>query len=218
MYKKRTGRSSAEGLRETAARLLRDRRTVYKAMLVISIIIAASFMHLRQVRSDTVTLEKSSHQTASEETAGGEFYVDISGAVNEPGVYKVDSSTRVFELIEKAGGLSKDADIDQLNQAEFVKDGQKIVIPVKAGSAGTADADGSASAGSGGTSSAVSGLININTADRNQLMEIPGVGEVIAERIIDYRTSQRFASIEEIKNVKGIGDATFEKMRDLITV
>lgn len=140
------------------------------------------------------------------------MYVDISGEVKNPGVYQFESGTRLYEVIEKAGGLTKHADKNGINQAEFVEDGQKIIIPT------LSSGDISYSDDSTEDSYSANGLININMASKNELMEITGVGEVIADRIIEYRNNNRFKNIEEVKNVKGIGDATFEKMKSQITV
>ena len=136
------------------------------------------------------------------------IYADISGCVEKPGVYEVEEGTRIFQLIEKAGGLTKDADIEGLNRAEIVSDGQKIVIyPV---------GEGQESENTGVSSS---GKININTADASQLQTISGIGPVTAEKIVEYRkTNGRFSSIEDIKNVSGIGDKAFEKIRENITI
>lgn len=136
------------------------------------------------------------------------IYADISGCVEKPGVYEVEEGTRIFQLIEKAGGLTKDADIEGLNRAEIVSDGQKIVIyPM---------GEGQESENTGVSSS---GKININTADVSQLQTISGIGPVTAEKIVEYwKTNGRFSSIEDIKNVSGIGDKTFEKIRENITI
>lgn len=136
------------------------------------------------------------------------IYADISGCVEEPGVYEVEEGTRIFQLIERAGGLTKDADIEGLNRAEIVSDGQKIIIYAKGESQESENT---------GVSS--SGKININTADASQLQTISGVGPVTAEKIIEYRKANgKFSSIEDIKNVSGIGDKTFEKIRENITI
>ncbi len=136
------------------------------------------------------------------------IYADISGCVEKPGVYEVEEGTRMFQLIEKAGGLTKDADIEGLNRAEIVSDGQKIIIYAK-GERHESENTGVSS----------SGKININTADASQLQTISGVGPVTAEKIIEYRKANgKFSSIEDIKNVSGIGDKTFEKIRENITI
>ncbi len=140
------------------------------------------------------------------------IYVDISGAVEKPGVYDVKEGTRVFEVIEMAGGLTSEADIDGFNRAEEVFDGQKLTIPEKI----SEEAGGGAIASAGVTSS---GLININRATAEELDEIPGVGPSTAEAIIRYREENgSFRKKEDIKNVSGIGDKTYEKMADKITV
>lgn len=192
--------------------LEKNRKTVYKAGLIVLILILAIGFYVKQNRAESVILEEETETTEQEENSSGEqFYVDISGAVNSPGVYEVDSETRLFELINLAGGLKSEADLDAINRAEFLTDGQKVVIPSKISESNT-------DAGTTVSNASSNGKININTADKTLLMEIPGVGEVIASRIIEYRKDTRFRSIEDIKEVSGIGDATFEKMKDSITV
>ncbi|MFQ9894171.1 MAG: helix-hairpin-helix domain-containing protein [Emergencia sp.] len=154
--------------------------------------------------------DKQAGDDTEEEMSVSRIYVDISGQVKRPGVYQVDEGTRMFEVIEEAGGLLSTAQIDQVNQAEVVTDGQKIVIP-KEGEEGEMT-EGPVSEMSGG-------LININTADSQALQEISGVGPATAEKIIDYRNQNgRFRKKEDLKNVSGIGEKTFEKIKDKITV
>ena len=154
-------------------------------------------------------------KVSAEETSEKEYYVDISGEVKKPGVYKVKKKTRLVFLIDKAGGLTGKADLDAINQASYVEDGAKIIIPKKGENKNSDEAGADASETSVGNTS---GKININQASAEELTSIPGVGTVIAQRIVEYRNGARFNSIEEIKNVKGIGDATFEKMKGSITV
>lgn len=111
-----------------------DRKLKYKVALVLVILIGAAGIHMRSSNADTIKLNKTEKVKAKDYSeAVDEFYIDISGAVNSPGVYKVKNKTRVFELIEKAGGLKDDANLDAINQAEFVQDGQKVVIPSNGG-------------------------------------------------------------------------------------
>ena len=141
--------------------------------------------------------------------------VDISGCIKTPGVYEVTDGTRLHQVIDQAGGLTKDADIDAINRAELVTDGQKILIPAKTESGAENGADGASAT----ATPAPSGKININQADSTALQEIPGVGPATADKIIQYREANgRFQAIEDIKNVSGIGDKTFEKMKDKICV
>lgn len=188
----------------------KDRKLKYKIALLLIILVGATGMYLKSSNADTIKLEKTQKATVKEDAHNTEeFYIDISGAVNSPGVYKVKKKTRVFELIEKAGGLKEDANLDALNQAEFVQDGQKIVIPSNGGGELNDEKNEDTSNG---------GMININLADKSKLMELPGVGDAIAQRIIDYRKGHRFSKIEDLKQVKGIGEATFNKLKGMIIV
>ncbi len=148
-----------------------------------------------------------------------QIYVDIGGCVKNPGVYKLTEGTRLFQLISQAGGLTDDADTDSINQAEEVYDGQKIMI-YSVNDNSNSENGSYGSSGNGQNSSQFSaGKININRADASALQEIPGVGPATAQKIIEYReNSGRFNSIEDIKNVSGIGDKTFENMKEYITV
>ena len=146
-----------------------------------------------------------------------EIYVDIDGEVKTPGVYKVSEGTRLFQVIEMAGGLTEGASTEMLNRAETVYDGQKITVMSKSG--GISDVEKTERQPSGSISGISNGKININIADSVTLQTIPGIGPSKAERIIEYRKSVgRFTKTEEIKNVTGIGDKTFESIRDYITV
>ena len=157
-----------------------------------------------------------SETTEYNDNPGAKMYVDISGAVVNPGVYEVDSQTRLFQVIEMAGGLTENADVDSLNRAEIVCDGQKIIVGILGEpSAAASDSTGSQSAQSGITN----GKVNLNLAGSATLQTIPGIGPSKAERIIDYRnTNGRFRKIEDIMNITGIGEKTFESIKDYITV
>ena len=149
----------------------------------------------------------------SSEGKNENIYVDISGCVNNPGVYMVKEGTRLFQVIDKAGGLKEDADTDSINRAENVFDGQKIVIKSISDNADRAD---NLYQSSGIDNQ---GKININFADAATLEQIPGVGPSTAQKIIEYRENiGSFRTIEDIKNVSGIGDKTFEKLKNYITV
>lgn len=157
----------------------------------------------------------------------GTIYVDIGGAVKSPMLAELPDGSRVDDAIKAAGGLKKEADMTNINRAEFLVDGQKIFIPSYALDEDGNVIEGSASAGpaagtSGapdGAAGAQNGKVNINTADSAQLQTLNGVGPATAQKIIDYRDSSgRFVTIEDIKNVSGIGDKTFEKLKDSICV
>ena len=194
-------------------------KIVFKFLLILIIVILTVVVSIRQNASNEIDLgaAKETDKVSAEETSESEkeYYVDISGEVKKPGVYKVKKKTRLVFLIDKAGGLTGKADLDAINQASYVEDGAKIIIPKKGENKNSDEAGADASETSVGNTS---GKININQASAEELTSIPGVGTVIAQRIVEYRNGARFNSIEDIKNVKGIGDATFEKMKGSITV
>ncbi|MFQ5857677.1 MAG: helix-hairpin-helix domain-containing protein [Anaerolineae bacterium] len=145
--------------------------------------------------------------------------VYVTGAVNDPGVYTLPADSRVEQAVEAAGGFADDAVEAGINLALSLVDGQQIHVP----RAGEIVTSAPAVVGSVANVSSVArqpaGLININVASLEQLTQLPGVGPAIAGRIIEYRQSNGpFRTIEDIKQVKGIGDATFEKLKDLIIV
>lgn len=159
--------------------------------------------------------------------AAGKIFVDIGGEVAAPGVYEVTEGTRLFEVINRAGGLTEEADIDVINRAETVYDGQKILIAsyeeTRSGknTAGTGDGQttGSGAGFAQGTGNTEGEKVNINTADSAELQSIPGIGPSKADRIIEYRNTQgRFNTIEDIKNISGIGNKTFESIKKYIVV
>lgn len=158
-------------------------------------------------KSDKIYSEKKteSHLPTPEE---GEIIIHISGAVKNPSVYKLKSGARIFDAVNAAGGYSNEADIDKINLVANIKDGEKIHIPYKAQTQQRNLANNEYSAN----------LININTATEGELCNLPGIGPSLSKRIIEYRSTHPFSSIEEIKDVKGIGEKKFENIKNLITV
>lgn len=133
-----------------------------------------------------------------------EIRVYVSGAVASPGVYTLKAGDRAVDAIEKAGGATPEADLDQINLAARLVDGGRLHIP---------------KVGETGSPSGPSQKININTASLALLDTLPGIGEVRARNIIDYRTKNGpFQSIEDLKELKLIPSSTFEQVKDLITV
>lgn len=138
--------------------------------------------------------------------------VHISGQVYYPGLIELESDSRVKDAVDLAGGLKKEADIDKINLAKKLEDEEKIYVPKKG-----EDVNIEISSISNSTTSDNS-KININTCTKDELMSLPGVGEVTASKIIDYRSANKFKSIEDIMNVSGIGTKKYEDLKDLIIV
>lgn len=149
------------------------------------------------------------------------YYVHICGAVKKPGVYEVSSGARIFEIVEMAGGFTKEADEDYINQAASIEDGQQVYIPTKEEVLNGEFGDKETLAGSGQIQSGTdnSGKININTATKDELCTLPGIGDAKADSIINYRTDHgKFQNIEELKEINGIKDAVYNKIKDKIVV
>ena len=160
----------------------------------------------------TAAVGEDDGQRASTEESGGPLVmVHICGMVMTPGVYSVPEGSRVYEVIELAGGFAPGAAESYLNLAETVADGQKLVVPSLDEAAG--DPYGKQPVEERG------GLVNINTADKELLMTLPGIGEARALAIIAWRTEHGdFQTTEEIMQVSGIKEAAYEKIKLLITV
>ena len=135
--------------------------------------------------------------------------VQVAGAVQKPGVYELPSNSRVYAAIDAAGGLLDSADDSDINQASLLEDGQKLYVysideRATALSEEKSDEDG---------------LINLNTATEAELMSLPGIGQTKASQIIYYREANGdFTSIEDIKNVSGIGEGVFKQINSLIKI
>ena len=132
--------------------------------------------------------------------------VHVKGAVVNPGLYELDAASRVNDAITLAGGALDSANINAVNLARFLEDGEELIIP-------------EVDTGDKPVSNNESMKININTADINKLCELDGIGETVARQIVQYRNERgQFSVKEEIMNVPGIGEALFEKIKDRIYV
>jgi competence protein ComEA len=148
------------------------------------------------------------------EEEGRAVLVDVAGAVNKPGVYQLPAGSRVNDLVVACEGFSAWASRDflekSLNRARFLEDGEKIFIPYQ-----DQEDEGNFSK----LADNVNSLVNINLANHQELMSLPGIGEKYAQAIIDYRRKERsFSSIEQIKEVKGIGDKVFENIKSRLEI
>ncbi|MCL5057627.1 MAG: ComEA family DNA-binding protein [Actinobacteria bacterium] len=148
------------------------------------------------------------------EGSSREISVHVSGAVQSPGVYKFTGQARVMDAVEKAVPLAA-ADVQGINLARPLKDGEKIEVPAKA----EAGREGRVSSGGKTVTSAGPARVNINRAGVRELESLPGLGPALAERVINYRENKGFfTSEEEIKNVPGIGEKKYDQIKGRITV
>ena len=161
--------------------------------------------------SDEAGSHFDSSDDSTKDDSNTDIYVHICGAVINPGVYQVPAGTRVYQVLELAGGSSDDAYLSGINLADKLADGQKVYIPAEG-----ENAEGILSTDSGDVQSV---MININTASEAELMTLPGIGQSRAKDIINYRVKNGlFESIDDIMKVSGIKEAAFEKIKDLIKV
>ena len=143
--------------------------------------------------------------------------VFVCGAVNCEGVYELPERARVIDAVEAAGGYSDDADRTYVNQAEYVYDTQRVEIPTVEEAQLLREYDSSGSEDDRDSQS--DNRIDLNTADKQALMTLPGIGESKADRIVEYRQVHgRFSSTEELMNVSGIGSGVYEKIKEYIKV
>jgi competence protein ComEA len=157
----------------------------------------------------------------SREKAAG-IVVDVKGAVNRPGVYKLTSGSRVQDAMQQAGGAVPSADLNRVNLAQPLADGMVVYIPRKGEQGPPPVAGASSSALGGGTQTGTAdngGKISLNTATAEQLDQLDGIGPAKAAAIIRYREEHGpFRSVDELANVPGIGEKTLAKFRDHLTV
>ncbi|MGN0711416.1 MAG: helix-hairpin-helix domain-containing protein [Anaerovoracaceae bacterium] len=154
------------------------------------------------------------------------IYVDVSGCVAKTGVYELDEGSRVYEAIDMAGGILENADVSNLNMAQILRDQDKITVSSFKEIQKNPTVQGVSNRGSVAVTNASEAvnqqsdsIININTADSSELQKITGIGPAMAEKIINYRTENgSFSRIEDLMKVSGIGEKTFAKFKDKITV
>ncbi|EIF6163442.1 helix-hairpin-helix domain-containing protein [Clostridium perfringens] len=186
---------------------------------------------LKKEESNNSKLEKDSDIEEKETSLGEEkIVVEIKGEVKKPNVYELKNGSRIYELIEEAGGPTDEADLSDINRALYLSDGQCIVIKnindveseeVNLNESLNTEVANSIPANLPGEKGEKneSSVININTASKETLMTLNGIGESKAQAIIDYRDEiGGFKSVDDITNVSGIGEKTLEKIKDKISI
>ena len=178
----------------------------------------ASYLTESQTSEDNDEMKVSEETEDSQKQENSEvkmLYIYVCGCVNKPGVYTLPEGSRVFDLFTLAGGLTEDAAMDYWNQARLLTDGEMIYVPSK-DEAKNHTQDGESS---NKMENDKSNKVNINTAKKEELMTLPGIGETKALAIIAYRQENGpFSSVEELKEVEGIKEAVFSKVKDLIEI
>ena len=220
-------------------------KKIIAIILIILVIIAYYYLYLKNSTEEIsnqdleVNNTQESNQTNETEKETEEtIVVHISGAVNIEGIVELEAGSRIANAIEKAGGVKENADMTDINLAYPLEDGMKIHIPTKeeteanknnenmidesyvtSSSGGVSSKEDTNSTQGSSKSTTSNEKVNINTATQEELDTLPGIGPSIASKIIDYREQNgKFNSIEEIKEVSGIGDAKYEKIKDSITI
>jgi len=214
---------------------LKQYRGYVLIVLVCLVLIGATFILVRRPAPEPVTVVPAATSTPTRSPAPSPtltftptpapLRVYVSGAVRTPDVYILPAGSIVNDAVQAAGGPADDADLDRINLALPLSDHQQVYVPRVDETTPAAPLPGlppaptpTASRDKTGPASP-GGKVNINTATVEQLDTLPGIGPAIAQRIVDYRQANGpFSAPEDIMNVKGIGEATFEELRDLITV
>ncbi|MFF6912826.1 helix-hairpin-helix domain-containing protein [Streptomyces sp. NPDC012466] len=152
------------------------------------------------------------------ESGAPEIVVDVSGKVREPGIHRLPAGSRVADALSAAGGVKPGTDTDGLNRARFLVDGEQVVVGGPAPAQGPGAGGGSAPGGApAGAAAGPAAPVSLNTATADQLDTLPGVGPVLAQHIIDYRQQHGgFRTVDELREVNGIGDRRFADLRDLV--
>jgi len=195
---------------------------IYAALAVAVLLIGARF--LRDAGSGTVAAPPAAEVAAPDgleasagaaEAAGGRLVVDVKGAVRRPGVYRLPAGARTYDAVRRAGGLTRRADRVGVNLAARVVDGGEVIVPERA-AGGQARLAGAGATGAGGANGAAAAplALDLNSATAAELEQLDGVGPALAAAIVAYRDEHGgFASIEELDEVSGIGEARLASIR-----
>lgn len=196
------------------------RKLISVALGIIMIILSGCSFSVpvrEEGSTDSATVIRAEEERTTEQREAKEIYVHVCGCVKKPGLYRLHSGARTQEAVNAAGGFSKKANQTAWNLAEVLQDGMQIYIPSKDEAKEALNEEQSSKQDL--SASQKEDTVNINTASKEELMTLSGIGESKAAAIIASREEKgSFTSIEEIKNVAGIGEGIFNRIKDLITV
>ena len=195
--------------------LLHDRQRLFVLVVVgIAALALAGRVLLRSAPASApapIPVARTAQTAAAAESPAAPLFVDVVGAVRRPGLYRLRDGDRVADALARAGGATAKAQLELVNLAARVADGEQVVVP-RRGAAGAAVAPAGGSAGG-----SPSGPVHLNSATLEQLDELPGVGPVTAQKIVDYRQEHGgFKSVDELDAVPGIGPARLADLRELV--
>ena len=190
---------------------------MYKKSLLVLLVIALFSAGITYYRLNNLDIDIiDNEEELTDNTPNSMITVYVSGEVNKPGLIQIDSNARVSDAITACGNFTPLADKNAINLAQKLSDGTHIQVPTIKNSANTTSSTNNSSNSPNDKSN---DLVNINTATKEELDTLPGVGPATAEKILNYRQEHgNFQSIEELKNVKGIGEAKFNKLQDKISI
>lgn len=206
---------------------IKDNKKILIILLIITLLIGGLIYFFRLDNKDNEDITYIETTTKLVEETKANNYVDVKGSVKKPGVYEFKENDRVIDAIKLAGGLTKNADTSNINLSKKLKSEMVIVINTKSELKNnnnlTCDAVCTREVIEVNncieTENKTNNKININTADINKLTELDGIGESKAKTIIEYRTTNGlFKNIEDIKNISGIGESLYNKIKDKITI
>lgn len=179
--------------------------------IVVIIVLTIGIYFFRQTTDDETVYYESTEQIEEAET--NQITVHIAGAVNNPGIVVLEEGSRIVDALEAAGGETEEADLNKLNLAYVLSDGEKLYIPTKN------EEDQEYITQGKGQMQEEENTVNINTATVEQLTTLPGIGEATASKIIEYRKENgKFKKVEDLKNVPGIGDSKFQNIKEMLKV
>lgn len=185
-----------------------ERRRAIAFGLVGVLALVAAARHLAGTRAPSADTARAAAALAQPAAApANRLFVDVVGAVRRPGLYRLPDGSRVADAVSRAGGATRRADLSLVNLAAPLADGLQVVVPRRQ----------SGSAGAAGGSTTPAGPVHLNTATLEQLDELPGVGPVTAQKILDYRQKNgAFTSVDDLDAIPGIGPARLDTLRDLV--
>jgi competence protein ComEA len=192
---------------------LSRRQLLAGAAVAVVLLILAGRLLLRPGASASVRVAPvvPAGTVASPSAAAKAVVVDVVGAVRRPGLYRLTEGARIADALDRAGGATPRAQLELVNLAAPIADGEQIVVPRRGAAAPTA------AGGSGTASGTPTGPVHLNTATLEQLDALPGVGPVTAQKILDYRQEHgAFGSVDELDAIPGIGPARLGQLRELV--